>query len=85
VVLADLQGPTELLADRDPEDARLLLDLVVEHMMDAAHRYEGTVNQVIGNGIMALFGAPLAREDHSGRACHAALHLLEVIGRYAEV
>jgi len=63
VLFADLKGSMELLADRDPEDARKILDPVVEHMMEAVHRYEGTVNQVMGDGIMALFGAPLAHED----------------------
>ena len=53
-------------------------------MMDAVHRYEGTVNQVLGDGIMALFGAPLAHEDHAVRACYAALHMQEAIGRYAD-
>src|SRR5574342_770849 len=56
VLFADLKGSMELLADRDPEDARRLLDPVLERMMDAVHRYEGTVNQVMGDGIMALFG-----------------------------
>src|SRR5262245_56450148 len=60
VLFADLKGSMELLADRDPEEARKLLDPVLEHMMEAVHRYEGTVNQVMGDGIMALFGAPLA-------------------------
>ena len=58
VLFADLKGSMELLADRDPEEARKLLDPVLEHMMEAVHRYEGTVNQVMGDGIMALFGAP---------------------------
>src|SRR5262249_52545433 len=58
VLFADLKGSLELLADRDPEDARALLDTVLERMMEAVHRYEGTVNQVMGDGIMALFGAP---------------------------
>ena len=65
----------ELLADRDPEEARKLLDPVLERMMEAVHRYEGTVNQVMGDGIMALFGAPLAHEDHAVRACYAALDM----------
>ena len=69
VLFADLKGSMELLADRDPEDARKLLDPVLERMMDAVHRYEGTVNQVMGDGIMALFGAPVAHEDHAVRAC----------------
>ena len=73
VLFADLKGSMELLAERDPEEARQLLDPVLEHMMAAVHRYEGTVNQVMGDGIMALFGAPLAHEDHAVRACYAAL------------
>jgi class 3 adenylate cyclase len=72
VLFADLKGSMELLADRDPEEARKLLDPVLERMMDAVHRYEGTVNQVMGDGIMALFGAPVAHEDHAVRACYAA-------------
>ena len=59
VLFADLKGSMELLADRDPEEARQLLDPVLERMMAAVHRYEGTVNQVMGDGIMALFGAPI--------------------------
>ena len=74
----------ELLADRDPEEARKVLDPILEHMMEAVHRYEGTVNQVMGNGIMALFGAPLAHEDHAVRACYAALRMQERIGRYGD-
>jgi class 3 adenylate cyclase len=70
VLFADLKGSMELLADRDPEDARKLPDPVIEHMMEAVHRYESTVNQVMGDGIMALFGAPLAHEDHAVRACY---------------
>ena len=62
VRFADLKGSMELLADRDPEEARKLLDPVLERMMEAVHRYEGTVNQVMGDGIMALFGAPVAHE-----------------------
>jgi class 3 adenylate cyclase/tetratricopeptide (TPR) repeat protein len=74
----------ELLADRDPEEARQLLDPVLEHMMEAVHRYEGTVNQLAGDGIMALFGAPLAHEDHAVRACYAAFDMQAAIRRYAE-
>ena len=84
VLFADLKGSMELLADRDPEDARAILDPVLKHMMAAVHRYEGTVNQVMGDGIMALFGAPLAHEDHAVRACYAALAMQEAVGRYAE-
>jgi class 3 adenylate cyclase len=84
VLFADLKGSLELLADRDPEEARTLLDPVLERMMEAVHRYEGTVNQVMGDGIMALFGAPVAHEDHAVRACYAALRMQEAVKRYAE-
>src|SRR5262245_42255058 len=84
VLFADLKGSMELLADRDPEEARKILDPVLETMMEAVHRYEGTVNQVMGDGIMALFGAPLAHEDHAVRACYAALWMQESVRRHAE-
>jgi class 3 adenylate cyclase/tetratricopeptide (TPR) repeat protein len=84
VLFADMKGSMELLADRDPEEARKLLDPILEHMMEAVHRYEGTVNQVMGDGIMALFGAPLAHEDHAVRACYGALRMQESVKRYAE-
>src|SRR5262245_11680545 len=84
VLFADLKGSLELLADRDPEDARKILDPVLAHMMAAVHRFEGTVNQVMGDGIMALFGAPLAHEDHAVRACYAALAMQETVRRYAD-
>src|SRR5215475_12536140 len=74
----------ELLADRDPEEARTILDPVLEHMMEAVHRFEGTINQVMGDGIMALFGAPLAHEDHAVRAGYAALRMQESVKRYAD-
>jgi len=84
VLFADLKGSMELLADRDPEEARKLLDPVLERMMEAVHRYDGTVNQVMGDGIMALFGAPLAHEDHAIRACYAALRMQQAVAKYAE-
>jgi class 3 adenylate cyclase/tetratricopeptide (TPR) repeat protein len=84
VLFADMKGSMELLADRDPEEARRLLDPVLERMMQAVHHYEGTVNQVMGDGIMALFGAPLAHEDHAVRACYAALRMQESVRRYTE-
>ena len=68
VLFADLKGSTELIEGLDPEEARTLLDPALHVMMDAVHRYEGTVNQVLGDGIMALFGAPIAHEDHAVRA-----------------
>jgi class 3 adenylate cyclase/tetratricopeptide (TPR) repeat protein len=84
VLFADLKGSMELLADRDPEEARQLLDPVLQRMMEAVHRYEGTVNQVMGDGIMALFGAPLAHEDHAVRACYAALAMQDAMRRYSD-
>src|SRR4029453_8272862 len=78
----DLKASLELLAHRDPEEAREILDPIVELMMEAVHRYEGTVNLVMGDGIMALFGAPVAREDHAVRACYAALRMQEAIRRF---
>jgi class 3 adenylate cyclase/tetratricopeptide (TPR) repeat protein len=83
VLFADIKGSMELLADRDPEEAQKLLDPVLERMIEAVHRYEGTVNDVMGDGIMALFGAPLAHEDHAVRACYAALRMQETVSRYA--
>ena len=84
ILFADLKGSTELLVDRDPEESRKLLDPVLDRMMEAVHYYEGTVNQVMGDGIMALFGAPLAHEDHAVRGCYAALRMQESVKRYAE-
>jgi class 3 adenylate cyclase/tetratricopeptide (TPR) repeat protein len=84
VLFADMKGSMELLAERDPEDARRLLDTVLERMIEAVHQYEGTVNQILGDGIMALFGAPLAHENHALRACYAALRMQEYVGRYGD-
>jgi class 3 adenylate cyclase len=84
VLFADLKGSMELLADRDPEEARAILDPVLERMMESVHHYEGTVNQVMGDGIMALFGAPIAHEDHAIRACYAALAMQSVLRRYSD-
>ena len=84
VLFADLKGSTELIRDLDPEAAQRLLDPALQRMMEAVHRYEGTVNQVLGDGIMALFGAPLAHEDHAIRACYAALTMQAALHHYAE-
>ena len=84
VLFADLKGSMGLFADRDVEDARRLLDPVIDHMMEAVHRFEGTVNHVLGDGIVALFGAPVAHEDHAVRACYAALRMQDSVKRYAE-
>ena len=79
VMFADIKGSLEMLSARDPEEAVALLDPVIGHMKAAVHRYEGTVNQIMGDGIMALFGAPAAHEDHAARACYAALAMQESI------
>src|SRR5262244_745450 len=84
ILFADVKSSMELLADRDPEEARKLLDPVLERMMEAVHRYEGTVNQIMGDGIMALFGAPVAHEDHAVRAGYAALRIKEAMAALAE-
>jgi class 3 adenylate cyclase/tetratricopeptide (TPR) repeat protein len=84
VLFADVKGSMEILADRDPEEVRTILDPVLELMMEAVHYYEGTVNQVMGDGIMALFGAPVAHEDHAVRACYAALRTQKSVEHYAE-
>ena len=83
VLFADIKGSMELIAERDPEEAQLILDPALALMIDAVHHYDGTVCQVMGDGIMALFGAPLAQEDHAVRACHAALYLQKKIEDYA--
>ena len=84
VLVADLKGPTELLAHCDPEEVQKLLDPLLECMMGAVHRYEGTVNHLLSGGIMALFGAPLAHEDHAARACYATLAMQKAIHQYTE-
>src|SRR5215472_4283041 len=85
VLFADIKGSMELLVDRDPEAAqKLLFDPVLDRMIEAVHRYEGTVHRVMGDGIMALFGAPLAVEDHAVRACFAGLRMQEAVTRYAD-
>ena len=84
VLFADLTGNTDLIRDLDPEAAQPLLDTALQHMMEAVHRFEGTVNDVAGDGIMAMFGAPIAHEDHALRACYAALAMQAALRRYAE-
>ena len=82
MLLADIKDSTELIKDLDPEAAQQLLDPAIHIMMDAVHCYEGTVNQVLGDGIMALFGAPIAHEDHALRACYAALAMQTAMDEY---
>ncbi|MGR9108044.1 MAG: AAA family ATPase [Gammaproteobacteria bacterium] len=83
-LFADLKGSTALIEGLDPEDAGTLIDPVLQLMMDAVHQYEGYVAQVLGDGIFALFGAPIAYEDHPQRALHAALHMQKEIRRYSD-
>ena len=84
VLFADIKGSMELIQGSDPEEARHILDPTVEAMMSAVHRYEGTVNKVLGDGIMALFGAPIAHEDHAVRACYAALAMQNALRGISE-
>ena len=84
ILFADLAGSTELIRDRDPEEAQHLLDGALQVMMDAVHRYEGTVSRLMGDGLLALFGAPIAHEDHAVRACYAALAIQDAMRSYGE-
>src|SRR5512140_1733754 len=74
----------ELAAQLDPEAWHTILDRFFAILTEGVHRFEGTVNQYTGDGIMALFGAPIAHEDHAQRACYAALHLRDELKRYAD-
>ena len=84
VLFADVKGSFALIETLDPEDARQILDAAIGAMMTAVHRYEGIVNKVLGDGIMALFGAPIAHEDHAVRACYAALAIQKAMAGQAE-
>ena len=83
-LFADLKGSTALIEGLDPEEARAIIDPALQLMMDAVHHYDGYVAQVLGDGIFALFGAPLAHEDHPQRALYAALLMQEEMRRYAD-
>jgi class 3 adenylate cyclase/tetratricopeptide (TPR) repeat protein len=83
VLFADIKSSMELIADLDPEEAQTILDPILERMMEAVHHYEGMVNRVMGDGIMALFGTPVAHEDHAVRACYAGLRMQSKISQYA--
>jgi class 3 adenylate cyclase len=82
-LFADIKGSTELMADLDPEEARAIIDPALRLMIDAVHRYDGYIVQSTGDGIFALFGAPVAHEDHPQRALYAALRMQEELRRYA--
>ena len=83
VLFADVKGSMELAEQLDPEEWHQIMDRFFAILTDGVHRFEGTVNQYTGDGIMALFGAPIAHEDHAQRACYAALHLRDELRRYA--
>ena len=83
-LFADIKGSTELMRDLDPEEARAIVDPALKLMIDAVHRYDGYVVQSTGDGIFALFGAPLAHEDHPQRALHAAIAMQQQLRNYAQ-
>jgi class 3 adenylate cyclase len=83
ILFADIKGSMDIMEGLDPEESKQLFDPCLHHMIEAVHRAEGTVSRVLGDGILALFGAPLAIEDHPHRALYAALLMHETVGRYA--
>src|SRR5262249_34911139 len=83
-LFADIKGSMELMEDLDPEEARALVDPALKLMIDAVHRYDGYIVQSTGDGIFAIFGAPLAHEDHPNRALYAALRMQEELRRYSD-
>ncbi|MBY4676683.1 adenylate/guanylate cyclase domain-containing protein [Marinobacterium arenosum] len=91
-LFADIAGSTALVEGLDPEDARglidpvlsLMMDAVLSLMMDAVHHYEGYVAKSLGDGILALFGSPIAHEDHPQRALYAALRMQQAVGDYSD-
>jgi class 3 adenylate cyclase len=84
VLFADIKGSMELIEDLDPEDARAIVDPALKLMIDAVRHYGGYVAQSTGDGIFALFGAPVAHEDHPQRALYAALRIQEELKRYSD-
>jgi class 3 adenylate cyclase len=84
ILFADVRGSTELASELDPEEWHGIMDRFFQILAEGVHRFEGTVNEYRGDGIMALFGAPIAHEDHAQRACYSALHLREELRRYAD-
>ena len=83
-LFADIKGSMDLLEDLDPEEARAIIDPALKLMIDAVQRYDGYIVQSTGDGVFALFGAPVAREDHPQRALYAALRMLEEMRRYGD-
>jgi class 3 adenylate cyclase len=83
-LFVDIKGSTEMMEDLDPEEARAVIDPALKLMIDAVHRYDGYVVQSTGDGIFALFGAPVAHEDHPQRSLHAARRMQEELRRYCQ-
>ena len=83
-LFADLKGSTALGEGLDPEDARAIIDPALQLMMDAVHRYDGSVAQALGDGIVALFGAPISHEDHPQRPLYAALRMQEEMRQHSD-
>ena len=83
VLFADIRNSTELISTIDPEQAVRRIRPVLDAMKEAVHRYDGVVNNIQGDGVMALFGAPLPHEDHAVRACLAALAMQDAVARFA--
>ena len=84
VIFADVANYTSIAEKLDPEEVHQVMDGCFKILMDEIHRYEGTINQFTGDGVMALFGAPVAHEAHAQRACHAALSIQKAMGEYGE-
>src|SRR5207248_10288576 len=83
VLFADVQGSMDLAGALDPEEWRAIIDRFLKILSAGVTRFEGTVDRFTGDGIMAVFGAPVAHEDHAARACYAVLHLRDELDRYA--
>src|SRR5689334_24355731 len=83
VLFADVEGSMDLAEQHDPEEWRNIMQRFFSILSDAVEEFEGTVDKFTGDGIMAVFGAPIAHEDHPRRACYAALRMLEDVGEYA--
>jgi class 3 adenylate cyclase len=83
-LFADIKGSTELAQDLDPEEARAVVDPALKLRIEAVRRYDGYVVQSTGDGVFALFGAPVAHEDHPNRALYAALRMQEELRRYSD-
>jgi class 3 adenylate cyclase len=84
VMFADVANYTSISEKLDPEEVHQIMDGAFKILMDEIHKYEGTINQFTGDGVMALFGAPVSHEDHAQRACYAALSIQKALGEYGD-